>query len=153
MTVEEAQALLAKLRKHAGYVIVSIPIGHYPQDEYEGNPYERHVKDDWTDAEVREAFGDPLYGEVDGEIGVYVYGDKPLPLKICVYAISKNEEMFVERFCRSAAPADLILIADTGSTDDTVSLATNWGARVHTICITPWRFDRSEEHTSELQSH
>lgn len=34
-------------------------------------------------------------------------------MKIAVYAISKNEEMFVERFCNSAKDADLILIADT----------------------------------------
>ena len=141
MTKEEAQALLAKLRERCDYVIVSIPIGHYPQDEYEGNPYERHVKDNWSDAEVREAFGEPLYGEVDGEIGVYVYGDKPLPLKICVYAISKNEEMFVERFCESAKDADLIMIADTGSTDRTVELAQQCGALIPEIAITPWRFD------------
>lgn len=62
-------------------------------------------------------------------------------LKICVYAISKNEEMFVERFCNSAKDADLILIADTGSTDKTVDLAEQCGAQVHQICITPWRFD------------
>jgi glycosyltransferase involved in cell wall biosynthesis len=141
MTVEEAKALVDKLRAVANYVIISIPIGHYPQDEFEGNPYEAHVKDDWTDAEVREVFGDPLYGTVDNEIGVYVYGDQPLPLRICVYAISKNEEMFVERFCQSAKDADLILIADTGSTDGTVKKAVKNGAYVQTICITPWRFD------------
>ena len=62
-------------------------------------------------------------------------------MKICVYAISKNEEMFVERFCNSAKDADLILIADTGSTDRTTSLAEHCGAQVHEICITPWRFD------------
>ncbi len=62
-------------------------------------------------------------------------------LKICVYAISKNEAQFVERFCTSAADADLILIADTGSTDDTVELAQKYGATVHDICVTPWRFD------------
>lgn len=62
-------------------------------------------------------------------------------MKICVYAISKNEEMFVERFCNSAKDADLILIADTGSTDDTVKLAKKHGATVPSICITPWRFD------------
>ena len=62
-------------------------------------------------------------------------------MKICVYAISKNEEMFVERFCKSAADADLILIADTGSTDDTVKLAKKHGAQVEHITITPWRFD------------
>ena len=62
-------------------------------------------------------------------------------MKICVYAISKNEEMFVERFCDSAKDADIILIADTGSTDDTVKLAKRHGAKVEHICITPWRFD------------
>lgn len=62
-------------------------------------------------------------------------------MKIAVYAISKNEEKFVKRFCESAKDADLILIADTGSTDDTVALARNCGAVVHDICITPWRFD------------
>ena len=62
-------------------------------------------------------------------------------MKIAVYAISKNEAMFVERFCQSAADADLILIADTGSTDDTVYMAEKCGAEVRQICITPWRFD------------
>jgi glycosyltransferase involved in cell wall biosynthesis len=62
-------------------------------------------------------------------------------MKICVYAISKNEEMFVERFCKSAKEADLILIADTGSTDNTITLAKQNGAVVPEICITPWRFD------------
>ena len=62
-------------------------------------------------------------------------------MKICVYAISKNEEMFVERFCDSAHEADIILIADTGSTDRTVELAEGCGADVRHISITPWRFD------------
>jgi glycosyltransferase involved in cell wall biosynthesis len=35
----------------------------------------------------------------------------------------------------------MILIADTGSTDDTVELARRCGATVHDICISPWRFD------------
>jgi glycosyltransferase involved in cell wall biosynthesis len=62
-------------------------------------------------------------------------------LKICVYAISKNEEQFVERFCASAKDADLIVIADTGSTDGTAQAARAQGAVVHDICISPWRFD------------
>ena len=64
-----------------------------------------------------------------------------MTLKIAVYAISKNEEHFVERFCKSAKDADLILIADTGSTDGTADRARALGATVHDICITPWRFD------------
>ena len=62
-------------------------------------------------------------------------------LKIAVYAISKNEAQFVERFCASAKDADLILIADTGSTDETAELAAKHGAIVHSIHIKPWRFD------------
>jgi glycosyltransferase involved in cell wall biosynthesis len=62
-------------------------------------------------------------------------------VKIAVYAISKNEEQFVERFCASAKDADVILIADTGSADRTRDLARACGATVHEICIKPWRFD------------
>ena len=74
MTVEEAKGVLATLRQLAKHVVVSIPIGYYPQDEYEGNPYEAHVKNDWTDEEVRNAFGEPAFSQIDGEIGVYLYG-------------------------------------------------------------------------------
>jgi len=61
--------------------------------------------------------------------------------KICVYAISKNEAHFVERFCQSAQDADMILIADTGSTDGLPEEAAKHGAIVHHISISPWRFD------------
>lgn len=66
-------------------------------------------------------------------------------MKIAVYAISKNEEQFVERFCHSAQDADYIIIADTGSTDRTVELAQQSGAQVHQISIKPWRFDRARD--------
>lgn len=62
-------------------------------------------------------------------------------MKICVYAISKNEIGFVQRFCDSAKEADLILIADTGSTDGFQDEARRCGAVVHEISISPWRFD------------
>jgi tetratricopeptide (TPR) repeat protein len=66
-------------------------------------------------------------------------------MKIAVYAISKNEEQFVQRFCDSAKDADLILIADTGSTDNTQAFAINCGAVVHEICVKPWRFDKARD--------
>ena len=141
MTVGEAKAVFDKLRRCAETVIISIPIGHYPQSEWEGNPYEAHVKDDWTDAQVKEVFGEPTWSVVDGEIGVYVWTPHRVGLRICVYAISKNEAHFVPRFCESAKDADLILIADTGSTDGLPDVARAHGAVVHDICITPWRFD------------
>lgn len=66
-------------------------------------------------------------------------------LRIAVYAISKNEESFVQRFCESAKDADVILIADTGSTDKTREEALKYGAVVPSITISPWRFDRARD--------
>jgi len=68
-----------------------------------------------------------------------------MTLKICVYAIAKNEEQFVKRFCDSAKDADLILIADTGSTDSTASVARECGATVYDISVKPWRFDMARD--------
>ena len=43
-------------------------------------------------------------------------------IKIAVYAIAKNEEQFVESWYNSAKDADYLLIADTGSEDETIKL-------------------------------
>lgn len=66
-------------------------------------------------------------------------------MKIAVYAINKNEAHFIKRFCDSAKDADLIMIADTGSTDSSVVTARLNGAEVHNICISPWRFDKARD--------
>ena len=66
-------------------------------------------------------------------------------MRIAVYAIAKNEESFVKRFCESAKEADLILIADTGSNDRTKEVAQECGAQVVDICISPWRFDKARD--------
>jgi glycosyltransferase involved in cell wall biosynthesis len=70
-----------------------------------------------------------------------MYSDEKPKLKIAVYAISKNEEKFAERFCKAASDADLIFVADTGSTDKTVEILEANGAQVGHIYINPWRFD------------
>jgi glycosyltransferase involved in cell wall biosynthesis len=62
-------------------------------------------------------------------------------MKIVVYAIAKDEQVHVKRFCTAAADADMIVVADTGSTDDTVKLLEAEGVFVHHISIKPWRFD------------
>lgn len=61
--------------------------------------------------------------------------------KICVYAISKNEEQFVDRWMDAVSEADLVVVADTGSTDRTVEKLRNRGAVVYEENISPWRFD------------
>ena len=143
MSVEDALMTFNKVRAIADTVIISIPIGHYPQGEFEGNPHEAHVVDDWKDENVKSIFGDPSFSQIDNEIGVYIYSVHNVRPKICVYAISKNEKQFVKRFCESAKDADLIMIADTGSTDGMSDEARSFGAVVHDICITPWRFDHA----------
>lgn len=143
MSSEEAIKLIKKLKACADTVIISIPIGHYPQGPYEDNPYEIHIVDNWTDEAVKEAFGVPTFSRIDSEIGVYVYSKFDIRLKIAVYAISKNEEQFVQRFAEASKDADLIMVADTGSTDGTVEACQRAGIAVHNICITPWRFDHA----------
>jgi glycosyltransferase involved in cell wall biosynthesis len=44
-------------------------------------------------------------------------------MKIAIYTIALNESQFVESWYNSAKEADYLLIADTGSTDETVEKA------------------------------
>ncbi|MFS0824108.1 glycosyl transferase family 2 [Bacillus sp. 1P02SD] len=62
-------------------------------------------------------------------------------LKVAVYAICKNEEQFVDKWMDSMQEADVIVVADTGSTDQTVEKLKGRGAKVYSIKIDPWRFD------------
>src|SRR5437870_9382179 len=64
-----------------------------------------------------------------------------LPLKIAVYTIALNEAAHAERWASSAADADYRIVADTGSTDDTVERLTRAGVTVYRIAVRPWRFD------------
>lgn len=61
--------------------------------------------------------------------------------KICVYAIAKNEEKFVDRWFNSVKEADYIYVLDTGSTDNTVDKLKELGVVVDQKIIDPWRFD------------
>lgn len=61
--------------------------------------------------------------------------------KICVYTICKNEEQFVDKWVASAKDADLLVVGDTGSTDDTINKLEGLGVIVHKIEVKPWRFD------------
>lgn len=61
--------------------------------------------------------------------------------KVCVYAISKNEEQFVDRWASSAREADMAIVTDTGSRDATVEKLRAAGVIVYQETIDPWRFD------------
>lgn len=63
--------------------------------------------------------------------------------KICVYAICKNEEKFVDKWMASMGEADEIIVTDTGSDDGTVEKLRQHGATVYVDEINPWRFDKA----------
>lgn len=62
-------------------------------------------------------------------------------MKVAVYTIALNEAAHVERWANSAVDADYRIVADTGSTDETVARLINAGVTVHRIAVRPWRFD------------
>ena len=79
MSEAEAVALWQKVASQARYAVVSIPIIHYHQGEEHGNPFQRHVEEDWTHEKVMSSFsGITQFAELD-VVGVYLAefkGDK-----------------------------------------------------------------------------
>lgn len=61
--------------------------------------------------------------------------------KIAVYTIALNEEKHVHKWFQSVQEADYWLVADTGSTDTTVTQLKQLGVKCETIMVNPWRFD------------
>ncbi len=70
--------------------------------------------------------------------------------KVCVYAISKNEEKFVDRWVNSMKEADEIIVLDTGSTDNTIKKLKKLGVKVIKKKIEPWRFDVARNESLKL---
>ncbi len=76
MTKTEAIRVVSDLLKMSRIVFVSVPIVQ-PQEEYDQNPFERHIRDDWTHAEIQNSFPGLFCGYVEGHIGVYILSDSP----------------------------------------------------------------------------
>lgn len=72
--------------------------------------------------------------------------------KICVYAICKNENKFVDKWLESMSEADYIVVLDTGSTDGTFKhLASDKRVTLaRQQVITPWRFDVARNESMKL---
>ena len=71
-------------------------------------------------------------------------------MKVCVYAICKNESQFVDRFMDSMSEADYVCVLDTGSSDDTVKKLRARGAIVGETVVSPWRFDTARNESLGL---
>lgn len=71
-------------------------------------------------------------------------------IKICVYAICKNEEKFVDRWYDSVKGADYICVLDTGSTDGTIEKLKQYDIIYDQKIISPWRFDVARNESLKL---
>ncbi|MGL4373357.1 MAG: glycosyltransferase [Turicibacter sp.] len=70
--------------------------------------------------------------------------------RMCVYAICKDEEKFVDSWMDSMSEADLVVVMDTGSSDKTVERLKERGAIVYKNEIVPWRFDVARNKSLEF---
>lgn len=69
MSIEDALEVWNTASKYCSFAVISIPIIHYHQHAINGNPYEEHVKEDWSHQEVLETFPnivDSWQGEITG---------------------------------------------------------------------------------------
>lgn len=71
-------------------------------------------------------------------------------MKVCVYAIAKNEVQFAKRWMASMSEADQVYVLDTGSDDGTPQLLRSLGAHVTEEVIEPWRFDTARNRSMYL---
>jgi hypothetical protein len=72
MSKEDAVSVVNKVLDISTYLFINIPIIHYPQEEYDGNPYEAHIKDDWSHKEMRDTFPQILKSKASRRVGVYM---------------------------------------------------------------------------------
>jgi hypothetical protein len=73
MTKEQAIDLVDKVMTVSRIGIISIPTKHWPQGAVGGNPFEIHVKDDWTHSEVMDTFQKYIIEGINhGKIGTYL---------------------------------------------------------------------------------
>lgn len=72
MQPAEACACILHLLDHTQLLLISIPIVPMPQEAWENNPYERHVKDDWTHEQVLSSFPNISLAVIGEEVGVYL---------------------------------------------------------------------------------
>jgi hypothetical protein len=71
MTKQEAQTLIKTIIPKTHLIMISIPIVDFPQDMIGGNPFEKHVKENWSHEEMLESFPNIISAFIHEFIGVY----------------------------------------------------------------------------------
>lgn len=71
-------------------------------------------------------------------------------LKVCVYAICKNESKFIDRWLNSIKDADCICVLDTGSVDDSISKLQKANVIIKQKSFDNFRFDVARNESLKL---
>lgn len=71
MSKDEAIEVWNRVSAQARYAVIAIPIIHYHQGEINNNPYEVHVKDDWSHEEVLGTFSNIVDSWQGNIVGAY----------------------------------------------------------------------------------
>jgi len=100
MSANEARDVLARAAMKSRFMALSIPIGHWPQDEIEGNPFEVHVEDGLSHADIQDIVPDLCGGQAmvndQGQgLGVYFAATNPADRDAVARVMSLFEQMFV----------------------------------------------------------
>jgi predicted TPR repeat methyltransferase len=85
MTKQEAIDLVEKILLHCKCLVISIPTMIYHQGEAHGNPYEVHVKPDWSHEEVKETWSQYIQKSFTGSYEI----KNQKPASISVYWLTK----------------------------------------------------------------
>lgn len=80
MSKDESLTLVKNALENSRYVFISIPVVHSPQGAVNDNPFEEHIKDDWTNEEVLQTFPFIIKSHVAKKIGIYLLSNKKMPL-------------------------------------------------------------------------
>jgi predicted TPR repeat methyltransferase len=85
MTKEEAVDLVEKTLTNCKNLVISIPTMIYHQGAAHGNPYEEHVKPDWSHEEVKDTWAQYIQKSFTGTYEI----KNQKPASISVYWLSK----------------------------------------------------------------
>lgn len=73
MSESEMKELVDTILSKAKWLILSVPVIHYPQGHLENNPYEEHVQEDLNHDELVRILGEPEAYQDFVQTGTYIY--------------------------------------------------------------------------------
>jgi len=106
MTAADATAVMEAAGRQVRFLAMSIPVGHWPQEEIFGNPFEVHVEDHLSHADIQAMIpglcgGQAYVGETGQGVGVYFAASDPANRGV----LAGHVDAAAEIVARAASPA------------------------------------------------